>query len=657
MCSAWPVFVLENLMNLMQWRACGVSMLWVAGVVAHGPLHAQPVQAPATAALGLIVGLRPTPEASGSVQPVRAAGRDNPALAQAAWEQQALRGRERLKQVASQAGLPSHSVGDAGNAQLLRFERPLRGQALEEALRRARLHPDVAWVEPDVLLPRLQTTPNDPGYAQQWHLQTPAVGGPSAINMPPAWALTTGGAGITAAVLDTGILPHPDLAGRVWAGYDFVSEEGFSGDGSGRDADPTDPGDWVTRSGNDPSVQQLVDAGSCDVSASSWHGTFIAGQISALANNRQGIVGINWANKVLPVRVSGKCGALLSDLLDGMRWAAGLPVAGVPTNPNPARVINLSFGGDVPCSSSALYQSAIDDVTAQGALVVVAGGNSSGALRRPADCQRVLSVGAVRRDGLKTDYSSYGPRLGLMAPGGSVGEDVLLYSTANSGLTTAVSAQDHYGTLQGTSFSAPLAAGVATLMLSLNPALSPAQLVDRMRTGVRPWSSVAQVPVYPTCSRDSLFQSVCHCTTDTCGPGLLDAGLAVRLAQGPAAVIAPMASVGSGTTVTLDGRQSVPIPGATITRYAWLQLTGPSVQIASPQAALASVTLTSAEASYTFQLTVTDSEGRTGSDRVSVVAAAPVVSGGGGASSWLWGLALWVWVLATGWAVRRYPVV
>ena len=644
-------------MKPIHWRTFSASLLLALGAAVAGPLHAQLAQTPETAALGLIIGFQPNPEDPAGLETVLVVGRDNPALARTVWEQKAQRGRERLKQVASEAGLPLHSVGEAGNAQLLRFERPLRGQALQDVVRRARLHPDVAWVEPNVLLKKLQTTPNDPGYAQQWHLQVPAVGRTSAINMPPAWALTTGSAGVTAAVLDTGILPHPDLAGRTWSGYDFVSEVEFAGDGNGRDADPTDPGDWVARRGNDLAVQQLVDAGLCDVAPSSWHGTFIAGQIGAMSNNGQGVAGINWANKVLPVRVSGKCGALLSDLLDGMRWAAGLPVTGVPTNPNPARVINLSFGGDVPCSSSALYQSAIDDVTAQGALVVVAAGNGGSALMRPADCQRVLSVGAVRQDGLKTDYSNFGPGLGLMAPGGSVGEAVLLYSTANSGLTTAVPAQDHYGTLQGTSFSAPLATGVATLMLSLNPALSPAQLVDRMRTGVRPWSSVARVPAYPTCSSDSLSQSVCHCTTQTCGSGLLDAALAVRLARGPAAVIAPVAAVAPGATVVLDGRASVPITGATIVRYVWQQLDGPSVPITLSNAALASVTLTSAEASYVFQLTVTDSEGRTGSDRVSVVAAAPVASGGGGSSGGLWGLALWVWVLATGWAVRRSSVV
>ena len=636
---------------------CAFTVLLLAGASVAWPSHAQPVHTLETAARGLIVGFRPSPEDTANLESLQAAGRTKPVLAQALWEQKTQRGRERLKRVAREAGLPSYSVGEAGNAQLLQFERPLRGQALQDVVRRARLHPDVAWVEPNVLLKRLQSTPNDPGYVQQWHLHKPTVASISAINMPAAWALTTGNAGVTAAVLDTGILPHPDLAGRTWAGYDFVSEVAFAGDGNGRDADPTDPGDWVARSDNDPAIQQLVDTELCDVTTSSWHGTFIAGQLAATSNNNQGIAGVNWANKVLPVRVSGKCGALLSDLLDAMRWAAGLPVAGVPVNPNPARIINLSFGGDVPCASSVPYQEAIDDVTALGALVVVAAGNNGGSLMRPADCQRVLSVGAVRQDGLKTDYSNYGPQLGLMAPGGSVGEGVLLYSTRNSGATTSVLAQNHYSYLQGTSFAAPLAAGVATLMLSVNPALSPAQLVDRMRVGVRPWSSVSTVQGYPTCSSDSPLQSVCHCTTQTCGPGLLDADLALRQALGPAVVIAPVAAVVPGTTLRLDGRQSVSVPGTTITRYVWQQLEGPTVPITSSNAALASATLASAQASYVFQLTVTDSEGRTGSERVSVVAVTPVVSGGGGASGGFWTLALWVWVLATGWAVRRSTVV
>lgn len=647
-------------MQIFHWRTLIAPGLLVACIAASGSLFAQSTSSVPAAdlpAFGLIIGFHATEEDAAAPEALQASRRGGFAAGQQAWDRKAHLGRERTARLAREAGLPMLAAGEAGNAQLLRFARPLRGQALQDAVRRARLHPDVAWVEPNVLLKRLQTTPNDPGYAEQWHLQTPDAGRVSAINMPPAWALTTGSAAVTVAVLDTGILPHPDLAGRTWPGYDFVSEVEFAGDGDGRDADPTDPGDWVTSTGNPAPVQQLVNAGFCEVAPSSWHGTFIAGQLAAVSDNNQGIAGINWSNKVLPVRVSGQCGAFLSDVLDGMRWAAGLPVAGVPANPNPARVINLSFGGDVPCTSNALYQSAIDDVTARGALVVVAGGNNSSQLMRPADCQRVLSVGAARRDGLKTDYSSYGPQLGLMAPGGSLGEGFPLYSTFNSGLTTALPATNVYGYLQGTSFSAPLAAGVATLMLSLNPDLSPSQLVDRMRAGVRPWSSTAKVPIYASCSNARLSQSVCNCTIDTCGPGLLDAGVAVRLALGPAVVIAPIAGVRPGTTLALDGRASVAIPGATIVNYSWQQLSGPGVAIGSADAALASVTLASAAASYVFQLTLIDSLGRTGRDTVEVVAAVPVASGGGGGTSWLWGLALWAWVLATALAVRRRSAV
>lgn len=636
-------------------RSLPAAGLLAGALALLGP---QPVAAaPDGAALGLIVGLRSAPETPPR-EAALAAGRATPEQRQAAWDRQAQRGRERLRQIATEAGLPVHGVGEAGNAQWLRFAHPLRGAALQDALRRARLHPDVAWVEPNVLLKRLQATPNDPGFAQQWHLQTPALGGTSAINLPPAWALSTGSAAITVAVLDTGILPHPDLAGRSWPGYDFVSEVAFAGDGNGRDPDPTDPGDWVSASGNDPAIQQMLDSGTCAVADSSWHGTFIAGQIAAATDNGQGVAGINWASPLLPVRVAGKCGALLSDMLDGMRWAAGLPVAGAPANPNPARVINLSFGGDVPCASSALYQSAIDDVTAVGALVVVAAGNGSSRLMRPADCQRVLSVGAVRQDGLKTDYSSYGTGLGLMAPGGSVGEGQPLYSTSNTGRTQAVPAQDHYGTLQGTSFAAPLAAGVASLMLSLNPALSPAQLVDRLRSAARPWSALPATPGYAPCVNSLLRpQSVCRCNSEVCGAGLLDADRALRLALGPAAVIAPVDTVLPGATVLLDGRASVAVDGATITGYVWQQLQGPSVPLDGAQTALARVTLSPNAATYVFELSVTDSAGRTGRDQVSVRAAAPeVTSGGGGASGLLWGGALWLWVVATVAATTRAAV-
>jgi serine protease len=351
------------------------------------------------------------------------------------------------------------------------------------------------------------------------------------------------------------------------------------------------------------------------------------------------------------VRVSGKCGALVSDLLDGLRWAAGLPVAGLPANPTPAKVINLSFGGDAPCSQA--YQDTIDAVTAEGALVVVAAGNNqplgNPALTRPADCQRVMAVGAVRKDGAKASYSNFGPQVALVAPGGSTESNPnnFLVSTDNSGLTTP--AGNSYGYKQGTSFSAPQAAGVASLMLGINPALSPAQLIDRMKTGARAHAFDAG---RNTCS--VAHRGVCNCTTGTCGTGLLDAELALQLAAGPAAVIVPLGRVEPGSVIALDGRQSVAITGSTIVSHQWQQILGSTVTLTGDATPLAGTTLV-AEGTYAFRLTVVDDVGRTGSDTVQVVAAMPPppAGGGGGSSSLLWGLSLWAWVVGVFLSQRR----
>lgn len=637
----------------------------LAGIVLPGVAAGPGGEAPA---FGLIVGLRADAQADADKAAQQGPWATSREARQALAARQFRQGRERATQVVREAGLSVSGLAATGDAQVLRFERPLSGVTLQDAMRRARLHPGVAWVEPDVLLKRQQAlTPTDPEWTKQWALGLPSVT-PAAIHLPPAWSLTTGASSVHMAVLDTGILPHPDLVGRVLPGYDFVQEVEFAADGDGRDSNPTDPGDWVARTGNEPAIQQLVDKGLCGnftrsekLGPSSWHGTFIAGQLGAATNNSRGIAGVTWTGGVLPVRVSGKCGAMLSDLLDGMRWAAGLPVDGAPPNLNPARVINLSFGGSEPCSRSTAYQTTIDAVTAAGALVVVAAGNEARQLSRPADCQRVLTVGAVRRDGLKTDYSSYGPRVGLMAPGGSTeaGNASLLYSTNNSGTTSAVMvsaglAEDGYGYKQGTSFSAPWAAGVAALMLSVNPKLSPSQLIDRLRLGVRRWDELGLAG--PTCDNRLASQGVCACTADTCGTGLLDAQRALQLALGPAVVIAPVGLQAPGATLALDGSASIAIPDSQIVAYQWRQLEGPVVSIRNDSTAVAGVTLASA-GTYVFELSVADQAGREGRDSVRVVVAAPISDGGGGSTGLWWGLALWIWVAALGCArYRRRPI-
>ncbi len=515
---------------------------------------------------------------------------------------------------------------------------------MQDAERRARLNPQVASVEPDVRLKR-QAVPNDPYYTDgiQWHLRTPAEGGAAALNLPPAWERTRGSAAQVVAVVDSGALHgHPDLAGKLLPGYDLISDLDTSNDGNGRDPDASDPGDWIS-----PSEANSARYPLCPAEDSSWHGSFIAGEIAAATHNGLGVAGVGWDTRVQPVRVSGKCGAWLSDVVDGIRWAAGLPVSGVPANPTPARVINVSFGGSSSCTPT--YQNAIDDAAAAGSLVVVAAGNENGPLTRPADCAGVLAVGAVRQDGLKTYYSSHGPNVGIMAPGGPGAADTgpRLYSTSNAGKRGP--AEHIYDGKDGTSFAAPLAAGVAALMLSVNPALTPAQLVSRIQSGARPFPSSA---AYPTCNVSTPLNSACNCTRETCGPGLLDADRALQLATSPSAVIAPIGSVPAGSTVTLDGRGSAAVAGASIASYQWSQVSGSPIGIRDAGAPVASVSLPDARGDWVFRLLVTDTLGRSADNYVTVSTFRQDDGKGGGATGLAWGAGLWALALLALWRRR-----
>ena len=202
------------------------------------------------------------------------------------------------------------------------------------------------------------------------------------------------------AVVDTGMLDHPDLAGRVLPGHDFILDIERARDGNARDGDPRDEGDWT----NDG------DCGGFAAQSSFFHGLFVAGQIAANANNDVGIAGVDWAAKILPVRVLGKCGGNVEDVIAGIVWSAGLPVQGAPVNPHPAKVINLSLGGHGPCTAA--EQEAIDDAIAQGTVVVAAAGNDTddASFFSPANCSGVITVGAMSRTGERSSYSNFGRR-------------------------------------------------------------------------------------------------------------------------------------------------------------------------------------------------------------------------------------------------------
>ena len=200
---------------------------------------------------------------------------------------------------------------------------------------------------------------------------------------------------------------------------------------------------------------------------SSWHGTHTAGTIGAASNNGVGVAGVNWNSKILPVRVLGKCGGYTSDIADGMRWAAGLSVSGVPANANPAKVLNLSLGGSGACDAT--YQDAVNAITAAGTTIVVSAGNSNAdAINyRPGNCNGVITVAATNRDGGRAYYSNYGSIIEISAPGGetNVSNSNGVLSTLNTG--TQGPGADTYVYYQGTSMAAPHVAGVASLLYSL----------------------------------------------------------------------------------------------------------------------------------------------------------------------------------------------
>lgn len=324
----------------------------------------------------------------------------------------------------------------------------------------------IEYAEPDRIL-RAQLTPNDALYAQQWHYFD-AVGG---INLPAAWDQATG-TGVVVAVLDTGVRPHADLSGNLLPGYDFIIDTLVSNDGNGRDADASDPGD-ATSAG-------LCYSGS-PATNSSWHGTHVAGTIAAVSNNSTGVAGVAFGAKVLPVRVLGRCGGYTSDIADGMVWAAGGAVSGVPANPTPAKVINLSLGGVGACDITS--QNAINAARARGAIVVVAAGNSNADASQfsPASCAGVITVAATGPSGGRASYSNYGTAVSLAAPGGDGSSGVL--STWNTGATAPGS--DGYAAYLGTSMATPHVSGVAALMLSKNPTLTPDQVANTLKTTAR----------------------------------------------------------------------------------------------------------------------------------------------------------------------------
>ncbi|WP_296229391.1 MprA protease, GlyGly-CTERM protein-sorting domain-containing form [Ralstonia sp. UBA689] len=526
-----------SLFRLKSWLHAGASVAFAAWLMGGYPANAAPASTVQPQYTGDLI-IKWRNDTSGTRKTLSAAEVNNRLLSVAQAAGSTLQVKRTL---ASQAQLMGTGLTDAAS--------------IEAAAAKIAQDARVAYAVPDRIL-RPAIVPNDALFATQTNLASPTVvaGG---INVAAAWDITKGSPSMVVAVVDTGYTDHPDLSAKILPGYNFISDPVRAGNLFGRGTDAYDMGDGVTSTSQYPSLSCTTS----DVHTSSWHGTEVASVLAASTNNLIDIAGVGWNTQVVPVRVSGRCGALLSDTVDGMLWAGGIAVSGAPTNANPARVVNVSLGSVGQCSAA--EQDAVNQLAARGAIVVAASGNEAAqSVDAPANCSGAIAVTAHVDSGENASYANVGPQVAISAPGGGCPNSqpsCALPSTivvdSNDGSYSpgnpVVKPNTPGGVVAGTSFSTPEVAGTIALMLSVQPQLSNAQVLAGLQQTAR---------AHP---------SGTFCTTNAgvCGAGLLDAAGAVGYAQRTAPAGAGNGSSGSGSSGGSGGSGgggTVPLMEATL---------------------------------------------------------------------------------------------
>lgn len=457
-----------------------------------------------------------------------------------------------------------------------------------QVIKALRKRNDVLYAEPNFLR-QAKLTPSDQFYRLQWHYPL--------INLPSAWDVSTGSSNVIVAVVDTGVLlQHPDLQGQLSTGYDFILNDSISQDGEpGIDANPNDPGD-------------------SSVGSSSFHGTHVSGTIAAATSfggGGVGVAGVAPGVKIMPLRALGNGGGTSYDIMQAVRYAAGLPNDSGTVPAQKSDVINLSLGGG---GNSQLEQDVFTLVRNAGVIVVAAAGNeNSGTLSYPASYTGVISVSAVDINKQRAPYSNFGATVDVAAPGGDMSGDINGDGYSDGVLSTG--GDDSGGNIdfsypffQGTSMAAPHMAGVVALMKSIYSNLTFAD-VDNLL------SSAQIVEDLGTAGRDDQF-----------GHGLIDARKAVDeatlLASGVIGdspfVNASPASLNFGSStngLSLSVVNGGPAGALTITSIVadasatWLTVTPDSVdvntQLGSYQVTVDRSALTAG--TYTANITITSS--------------------------------------------------
>jgi len=327
-----------------------------------------------------------------------------------------------------------------------------------EVVKALRKRPDIVSARLNYIRQASQV-PNDEYYNYQWHYPQ--------INLPQAWDITTGNNDVVVAVIDTGVLlDHPDLQGQLVPGYDFIRDPDNAADGDGIDDNPYDEGD-------DPNGN------------SSFHGTHVSGTIAAASNNTNGVAGVAWGARVMPLRALGRFGGTDYDIEQAVRFAAQLPNDSGTIPNQKADVINLSLGGP---SNSTIPPEAFRLAREAGVIIVAASGNeTSSGINYPASLNGVVSVSATTINNTLAPYSNFGNTVDIAAPGGGFA-DVNGDGFTDGVLSTAGSDANGilefgYAFFQGTSMAAPHIAGVAALMKSANNSMTPNEFDQLLANG------------------------------------------------------------------------------------------------------------------------------------------------------------------------------
>lgn len=450
---------------------------------------------------------------------------------------------QQISSVLSQEGL--EEVQFFPGSKIFRVE----GNSAESSakiLKRLNAERSVAYAEPNY---RVEATrsPNDPLYESQWALHNTGQSGGSSgddINMEAVWNILTGSHSIVVAVIDTGIdYTHPDLAANMWTNPGEIPDNNTDDDHNG----------FV-----DDYYGYNFDGYTSDPMDDHFHGTHVAGTIGALGDNGIGVAGISWTAKLMAVKFLNSGGSgYLSDAISAIEYAVD----------NGATVLNNSWGfmsGQAIPSNPALepvqsLRDAIAYADTHGAIFVAAAGNSGvdsdvyANYPSSYSVANILSVASTDRNDDRSSFSNWGLiSVDLGAPGSSI---LSTYPTWY--------VDPPYATISGTSMATPHVAGAAAIIWADNPSLSHRQVIDRIKQGVTPLSSLAGITV--TGGRLNVWQSI--------------------LLNDPSLNHAPIAYAGAdqykevGDTISLSG-SATDEDGDTSFSYAWT-LSKPSGSAAS----------------------------------------------------------------------------